>query len=97
MSRLESECQGRDFTLAGVGSRLGSAFALLSFAVARVGHRPQPELFTAWFASPVLRRIRKNRSSFRLGLQPSRAAEGLVTYRSLLTGTTLTKREQEVC
>lgn len=47
--------------------------------------------------APVRWRIRKNRYSFPWELWLSRTAEKLVTHRSLLTGTTLTEREQEVC
>jgi anaerobic magnesium-protoporphyrin IX monomethyl ester cyclase len=47
--------------------------------------------------APVRWRIRKNRYSFPWELWLSRTVEKVVTHRSLLTGTTLTERDQEVC
>jgi len=47
--------------------------------------------------APVRWRIGKNRYSFPWELWVSRAAEKVVTRRSLLTGQTLTERTQEVC
>jgi anaerobic magnesium-protoporphyrin IX monomethyl ester cyclase len=47
--------------------------------------------------APVRWRIRKNRYSFPWELWLSRTVEKVVTHRSLLTGQTLTEREQEVC
>ncbi len=47
--------------------------------------------------APVRWRIRKNQYSFPWELWATRAAEKLVTHRSLLTGRALTERSQEVC
>jgi anaerobic magnesium-protoporphyrin IX monomethyl ester cyclase len=47
--------------------------------------------------APVRWRIRKNRYSFPWELWLSRTVEKVVTHRSLLTGRTLTERDQEVC
>lgn len=47
--------------------------------------------------APVRWRIRKNRYSFPWELWLSRTVEKVVNHRSLLTGRTLTERNQEVC